>query len=52
MEKKDFMLPKIRKAFDETVLKETGNIVKIKGTKLGDDAALYGGLGLAEEFLK
>jgi len=48
----DFMLPKIKKAFDNAAIKETGKIVKIKGTKLGDDAALYGGLGLAEEFLK
>ncbi|MEE9430445.1 MAG: ROK family protein [Melioribacteraceae bacterium] len=48
----DFMLPKIRKAFNDAVIKEAGKIVKIKGTKLGDDAALYGGLGLAEEFLK
>lgn len=48
----DFMLPKIRKAFDDAVIKEAGKIVKIKGTKLGDDAPLYGGLGLAEEFLK
>ncbi len=48
----EFMLPKIQKAFDKAVLKEVGNIVKIKGTKLGDDAPLYGGLGLAEEFLK
>ena len=48
----EFMLPKIQKAFDKAVLKEVGKIVKIKGTKLGDDAPLYGGLGLAEEFLK
>lgn len=48
----DFMLPRIRKAFDKAVIKEAGKIVKIKGTKLGDDAPLYGGLGLAEEFLK
>jgi glucokinase len=48
----DFMLPKIKKAFKNSVLKEVGEIVEIKGTKLGDDAPLYGGLGLADEFLK
>ena len=48
----EFMLPKIQKAFDKAVLKEVGKVVKIRGTKLGDDAPLYGGLGLAEEFLK
>jgi len=48
----EFMLPKIQKAFNDAVLKEVGKVVKIRGTKLGDDAPLYGGLGLAEEFLK
>jgi len=48
----EFMLPKIQKAFDKAVIKEIGKSVKITGTKLGDDAPLYGGLGLAEEFLK
>jgi len=32
------------------VLPEPGKIVKIIATKLGDDAALYGGLALADEF--
>jgi glucokinase len=48
----DFMMPKIKKAFKESVLAEPGRNVKIFETKLGDDAALYGGVALAEEFLK
>jgi len=48
----DFMIPKIKKAFKESVLTEPGKNVKIFETKLGDDAALYGGVALAEEFLK
>lgn len=45
------MLPRIEKAFFKTVLEEPGKSVKIKLTKLGDDAPLFGGLALAEEFL-
>lgn len=48
----EFMIPKINKAFKESVLSEPGKNVKIFETKLGDDAALYGGVELAEEFLK
>ncbi|MCX6168200.1 MAG: ROK family protein [Ignavibacteriales bacterium] len=48
----EFMVPKIEKAFKESVLTDAGKIVKIFETKLGDDAALYGGVALAEEFLK
>ncbi len=48
----EFILPKIEKAFKESVLVDAGKIVKIFETKLGDDAALYGGVALAEEFLK
>lgn len=47
----DFMLPKIESAFKKSVLPEPGKDVKIVITKLGDDAALYGGIGLANEFL-
>lgn len=47
-----FMIPKIKKAFKNSVLTEPGKNVKIFETKLGDDAALYGGIALAEEFLK
>ena len=48
----DFMMPKVRKAFIKSVLPEPGKTVKIVQTKLGDDAAIYGGIALAEEFLK
>lgn len=47
----DFMLPKVRKAFKKSVLPEPGKAVRIIQTKLGDDAAIYGGIALAEEFL-
>jgi glucokinase len=47
----DFMLPKVKKAFKKSVLPEPGKAVKITKTKLGDYAALYGGVTLAEEFL-
>jgi len=47
----DFMLPEIKKAFDKAVLPEIGKSVKIVNTTLGDDAPIYGGLALAEEFL-
>jgi len=46
----DFMLPIIKETFNETVLKEPGAFCKIVSTKLGDDAALYGGIALCEEF--
>lgn len=45
-----FMLPKIKETFLEAVLPECGKNVKIIVTKLGDDAALFGGVALAEEF--
>ena len=44
-------MPIISKAFNESVLEAPGKCVKIFETKLGDDAALYGGIALAEEFL-
>ena len=47
----DYMLPKIEKSFFSTVLAEPGKAVKLKITKLGDDAPLFGGLALADEFL-
>ena len=46
-----FMVPIIKTAFKEAVLPEPGKFVKIYETKLGDDAPLYGGIPLAEEFL-
>ncbi len=47
----DYMLPIIEKSFRKSVLPEPGKFVKIVATELGDDAPLYGGIGLAEEFL-
>ncbi|MEO8400130.1 MAG: ROK family protein [Ignavibacteriaceae bacterium] len=47
-----FMLPKIKESFNKTVLKDSAKGLKIISTKLGDDAALYGGIVLAEEFLE
>ncbi len=45
-----YMLPVIKKEFEKAVLPEPGKIVNLVTTKLGDDAAIYGGLALAEEF--
>lgn len=47
----EFMIPIITNTFNESVLEAPGKCVKIFETKLGDDAALYGGIALAEEFL-
>ena len=47
----DFMVPKIEKSFKKSVLQEPGKITIIDFTKLGDDAPLYGGIALAQEFL-
>lgn len=46
-----FMLPIIKKSFNENVLKDIAKHVEIVSNDLGDDAALYGGIALAEEFL-
>ena len=46
-----FMIPHIKKAFNTHVLKESAKGLKIIASELGDDAAIYGGLALAEEFL-
>jgi glucokinase len=48
----EFMIPEIKSAFQKSVLPEPGKFVKIVATKLGDDAAIYGGIALAEEFLQ
>jgi glucokinase len=45
----EFMISRIKKAFDSAVIEPAGNIVKINATKLGDDAPLYGGFALAQE---
>lgn len=46
-----FMIPRIRDAFNNHVLKATAKELKIVSSKLGDDAAIWGGIALAEEFL-
>ena len=46
-----FMLTRIQESFSKSVIESAGKIVKINATKLGDDAPLYGGMALAEEFL-
>jgi len=46
-----FMMPKINSAFKSHALQAAAKGVKIKATKLGDDAALWGGIALAKEFL-
>jgi len=46
-----YMVPRIKESFRKTVLKGMDKKVKIFATKLGDDAPLYGGIALAEEFL-
>lgn len=47
-----FMLPIIKESFAENALPSSSKRLKILPTKLGDDAALYGGIRLAEEFLQ
>ncbi|MGK9476649.1 ROK family protein [Melioribacter sp. OK-6-Me] len=47
----DFWLPIVKASFYNSVLLAPGKVVEIKATKLGDDAAIYGGIALAEEFL-
>ncbi len=47
-----YMLPKIKDSFRKSVLKGLDKNVTIFASKLGDDAPLYGGIALAEEFLK
>lgn len=48
----DIILIQVEKSFKKAVLTEPGKNVKIITTKLGDDAPLYGGILLAEEFIK
>ena len=47
----DFMLPIIKKQFNSQVFAAAAKGVKIVPSKLADDAAIYGGLALAEEYL-
>ncbi|HVO75417.1 MAG TPA: ROK family protein [Ignavibacteriaceae bacterium] len=46
-----FMLPIIKKSYKQFVLKESSRGVKIVESDLGDEAAIFGGIPLAEEFL-
>lgn len=47
-----FMMPLITEAFYNAVLPECGKNVKLIVTQLGDDAPLYGGVELANEFIE
>ncbi|MBK7106143.1 MAG: ROK family protein [Ignavibacteriae bacterium] len=47
-----FMMEKIEKAFKNSAIKDAAKIVNLKATTLGDDAPLYGGYALVEEFIK
>lgn len=46
-----YMLPKIKESFSKYTLKDPAKHVRIVESRLGDEAAIYGGLALAEEFL-
>ncbi|MFZ2323116.1 MAG: ROK family protein [Ignavibacteriaceae bacterium] len=46
-----FILPIIKKEFQNHVLDDSAKGIKIVASKLGDDVAIYGGIALAEEFL-
>lgn len=46
-----YMLPLIKKSFSEQVLNDSAKGLKIVASRLADDAAVYGGIALAEEFL-
>ena len=45
------MLPLIKKSYHQHVLKDAAKGTKLVESKLGDDAAIYGGIALAKEFL-
>ena len=47
----DTMLPMIRASYYLNVLSDAAKGTKLVKSKLADDAALYGGIALAEEFL-
>jgi glucokinase len=48
----DFILAEVKKSFKKSVLSEVGKNANIVITNLGDDAPLYGGIALADEFIK
>ena len=47
----DAMLPMIKTSYYKNVLSDAAKGTKLVKSKLGDDAAIYGGIALAEEFL-
>jgi glucokinase len=47
----EYIMPIINDEFNNHVLDASAKGIKIVSSKLGDDAAIYGGLALAEEFL-
>jgi len=47
----DAMLPMIKTSYYKNVLSDSAKGTKLVKSKLGDDAAIYGGIALAEEFL-
>lgn len=46
-----FFLPLVKESFDKYSLKSTAKDTQLAATKLGDNAAIFGGIPLAEEFL-
>lgn len=46
-----FMMPVIKKSFNDHVLKDSAKGLKILPSKLADDAAIFGGIALVEEHL-
>lgn len=46
-----FMVPQIQESLEQHALDDALKNLVIKETKLGDDAAIYGGIKLVEEFL-
>ncbi len=48
---KDFMMPIIESSFNDHILNAAAKGLELAPSKLGSDAALWGGIALAEEFL-
>ena len=46
-----YMLPLIKESFSEHVMNDSAKGLKIVASKLAEDAAVFGGIALAEEFL-
>lgn len=47
----NYMLPKIKKSFFQHSLPDAAKVVDVVGTRLRDDAPLYGGIPLIKEYL-